>query len=316
MKSSAGGILKGVFAALVTPRDDRGRADLDRLNEIIDFVLARGVSGICLGGATSEYPHFDLSERKDLIRAAACHLKGRARLLVAIGSSSIEGVLELGREAVEAGGDALVLPMPHFYRYAQSDLEHFARQVARKLDFPCILYNLPATTNLLTVETILRLLESEDNLVALKDSSGDLAAQVTLAANRPRSGCALLVGADEVFFPALEKGWDGIISGIASFCPELPASVFRQYHAGELEAARRSYQSLLELIQRVDALPFPWGIRVGQEVRGIRTGPLAIPPSPERELQIQELKGWLEQWLEATCGYAPVPSRMLNRGRG
>lgn len=288
----------GVLAALVTPVTESGRIDFGRLEQIVDFVLGRGVRGICLGGATSEFPHFELEERKELITAVSRQVAGRGWLVTAVGALTLHQIQQLGEHALASGSQALLLPMPYFYRYGQEDLEHFCRENVRRLDAPWMIYNLPSFTNPLRWETIYRLLLHEPRIVGVKDSSGDLEIQQRLAEARRDRPFTLLVGSDSVFLPGLKQGWDGVISGVASFCPELLVALYENFVGGDLEGAEECQRLLEELIAQVDRLPFPWGIRAGQEVRGIPTGPRAFPLSSRRREEEGRLKAWLEGWLD------------------
>ncbi len=294
--------LHGLYAALITPVDAHGQPDEQGLCRLLDFVAQRGVDGFCLGGGTAEYPHFSLEQRKNLVAAAARHLKGRLPFVTAIGATTMRGVLELGAHALEQGSERLLLPMPFFYRYEQQDLAACATEVARTLQAPCLLYNLAAfTNNPLDPETTLRLLRSEPYLVGIKDSSGDAAALETLAAGRAgRPDLTLLCGSDGLFLDALEAGWDGAISGVASCAPEVLAQLYRSHRAGEKAQARLWQDKLNELIALIGRLPFPWSIRVACEVRGLPNGPLPWPLSAERQAEISRLRRRYEQWFE-TC---------------
>jgi 4-hydroxy-tetrahydrodipicolinate synthase len=287
----------GIFAALVTPLDEAGNVSCETFERLMDFVMERGVSGVAVGGGTAEYPHYELEERKELMTRAARHLRERATLLAGIGASTLRATLELGRHAVDAGYDALLLPMPHFFRYEQHDVSAFCRTVARTLRAPCLLYNLPAFTNDLEADTAIKLLHQDEYIVGIKDSSGERGNLVRLAEARAQRGFSLLVGDDALALEALEAGWDGVVSGIACFLPELLVCLHRSYGAGDHQMARRCQGLLNELIVEIIKLPIPWGIRLGLEVRGIPTGPLPLPLSSVREQQISEYRRWLSAWL-------------------
>ncbi len=289
--------LTGLFAALITPVDERGRPDAEGLMRLLDFVLERGVDGVCLGGGTAEYPHFSLEQRKAIIETGARNLGGRVPFVAAIGAPTVRGVLELGRHALEHGSCRLLLPMPYFFHYEQQDLAEYVREVAQTLDAPCLLYNLAAFTNPLDPDTTLELLRTEPNIVGLKDSSGDRAALGRLAAERDESD-TLLCGSDGVLLDALEAGWDGGISGIASCAPEVLTAVYRHHCAGEKDEARRCMGLLDELVALVGRLPFPWSIRVACDVRGLYNGPLPWPLSPDREVEVGRLREDYAQWFD------------------
>ena len=291
--------IKGVYAALITPVDDTGHPDEEGLIRLLDFVLAGGVDGICIGGGTSEYPHFTIDDRKAIIKVASNHLNGRVPFLTAIGAPTMRLVLDLGRFALERGSQMALLPMPYFFRYGQSDLDAYARTVAAGLGGPCLLYNLPGFTNPLDPETTLDLLRTEQNLVGFKDSSGDRSAlQVLRSVKVQRPDVSLLCGSDGLFLEALEASWDGGISGIASCAPELLAAIYGHHAAGEHQEARQRQGLLGELIQLIDRLPFPWSIRLACEVRGIDNGPLPFPLSEERRMEVASQRKAYADWFD------------------
>ncbi len=291
--------LSGVHAALVTPIDEYGRPDLAAFDRVIEFIVERGVDGVVIGGGTAEYPHFDVTDRAALAAHAVRRMAGRGRVTVCVGTSSIHSTVKLTKIAAGTGCDALVLPMPSFFNYSQDDLVAYCETVCASVAMPFLLYNLPSFTNGILPATAIRLLNEVPNLVGMKDSSGDVASLKPLADARDEAGFSLFVGDDSLLFGALEAGWDGVVSGIACFVPELIGAVYRSYRSGDVALAA-SYQATLDaLIDEVVRLPIPWGVRVGLGARGIPNGPMHLPPSPERLRQIDELRGWLRNWAEA-----------------
>jgi 4-hydroxy-tetrahydrodipicolinate synthase len=129
---------EGVYAALLTPWDSQGDVDHAAYDRILDFLLERGVEGVVIGGGTGEYPHLELAERAELIARAVRGVRGRAKVIASIGTSSLHSTLKLGRCAIAAGCDAILLPMPYFFRYEQQDLSAFCETVSRTLQAPCL----------------------------------------------------------------------------------------------------------------------------------------------------------------------------------
>jgi 4-hydroxy-tetrahydrodipicolinate synthase len=290
--------VSGVLAALVTPIDDAGQVDLATFDHVIDFVVARGVDGVVIGGGTAEYPNFELEDRARLAARAVQRMSGRGSVITCVGTASIHSTLRLARSAADSGSDALLIPMPHFFRYEQQDLTAFCERVCSSVSAPCLLYNLPSFTNGLSVETAIHLLESMPNLMGMKDSSGEKANLAPLARARQRRGFSLFVGDDSLLLDALRAGWDGVVSGIACFVPELIVAVYRSHRAGNAGQAAAYQATLDELIEQVVRLPIPWGVRVGLEARGIPNGPMHVPPTQERRRQMDELCCWLRHWAE------------------
>jgi len=289
--------IAGLFAAVATPTHVDGRVDFRTLDRLVDFLVEGGASGICLGGATGEYPHFESADRKAIIRRAADRLPGDRGLVVGIGAPSMRQTIELGETALEAGSRALLLPMPMFFRYEQEDLEAYCAHVSGALRAPCLLYNLPDFTNGLAQATVINLLRGEEFIVGIKDSSGSVENLDAFARARQGQPWTLLVGDDRALHKGLEAGWDGGISGVAGFCPELLVAIYRSFVEGRRDETARLQGLLDELIVHLGPFPTPWGIRIGLAARGIDTGPLPLPVTPARRRQIAAFREWLPDWL-------------------
>jgi 4-hydroxy-tetrahydrodipicolinate synthase len=289
--------MKGLFAAVATPIHDDGRFDEAGFDRLVEFLVEAGVDGICISGATGEFPHFEMAERLAVIKRAAECLPSDRVLLVGIGSSSMRRTLVLGEAAVAAGSQALLLPMPMFFRYQQEDLQAFAAHVSRALRAPCLLYDLPDFTNGLSPETSLALLRHEEFIVGIKDSSGREENVTTFAQARQDRDWALLVGDDRLLSAGLLAGWDGGISGVAGCCPELLVEIVRSVRDRRPDQTTRLQARLDELIARLSVFPTPWGIRIALEARGISTGPLPLPVAPARRRQMHEFQEWFRGWI-------------------
>jgi 4-hydroxy-tetrahydrodipicolinate synthase len=290
--------LSGVFAALITPIDANGRPDMEAFNRVIDFVFERSVDGVVIGGGTAEYPHFDIADRATLAAHAVHRVAGRGMVITCVGTSSIHSTLRLAQSAAGSGSDALLVPMPFFFRYEQDDLASYCETVCASAPLPCLLYNLPSFTNEIEVSTAIRLLKNVPNLIGMKDSSGATGNLGPLGLAHKDAGFSLFVGDDSLLLGALQAGWDGVVSGIACFVPELIGAVYRSYRDGD-EAGACAYQATLDvLIEEVVRLPIPWGVRVGLAVRSVTNGPMHLPPSATRLRQIAELQDWLRNWAE------------------
>jgi len=289
--------IAGLFAAVATPVHADGRVDFRTLDRLVDFLVESGASGVCLGGATGEYPHFETADRRAVIQRAADRLPDDRALVVGIGAPSMRQTIELGETALEAGSRALLLPMPMFFRYEQEDLEAYCAHVSGALRAPCLLYNLPDFTNGLAAATVLNLLRREEFIVGIKDSSGSVENLAAFAQARNGQPWTLLVGDDRALHKGLQAGWDGGISGVAGCCPELLVSLVRSARDGHPDETATLQAQLDELIGRLGVFPTPWGIRIALEARGFPTGPLPLPLTPGRRQQILEFQVWFRAWL-------------------
>lgn len=290
--------LSGLIAAVATPLTANGTLDIPTFARIVAMLTDAGVAGVCLGGATAEYPHTSREERLDLIGQASRCLPAGTTLVVGIGAASPRDVIALSHASFEAGATAVLLSMPLFFPYAQDDLEAFCRDVASRAGGPMLLYDLPSFTTPLDTSTIVTLLEEVPGIVGLKDSSGKRERLDALVARRGARPWRLIVGDDNVLAEGLAAGWDGSISGVAGFCPELLVALTDAGLQRETARAAELFTWLQELIAQISVFPTPWGIRIGLAARGIDTGPLPLPLSPRRVAQIAAFHAWLPGWLD------------------
>jgi len=237
-----------------------------------------------------------MDERFRVAAHAARRVGGRSKVFTCIGSSSVHSTLQLAKRAAGLGNEALLLPMPYFFRYDQGDLAAFCEKVCDAVDARFLLYNLPSFTNPLDATTAIHLLESVPNLVGMKDSSGQKGNLAPLAEARADGRFSLLVGDDSLLLAAARAGWDGVISGIACFAPELVTAVYRSHRGGRAKEAARLQEMLDQIIEWVVRLPIPWAVRVGLAARGIPNGPMHLPPSAERAKVIIDFGDWFKRW--------------------
>jgi 4-hydroxy-tetrahydrodipicolinate synthase len=285
--------VNGVYAALLIPRDPAGAPDEEAFRRSLEFLLARGVSGVALNGATGEYCHTTPAEVERLLAICRETLSGRAPFLCGIGAPGLDGAIALGRMAISAGAAALLLPMPYFFRYSQDDLRAFCSAVAAALPAPILLYNLPKFTNPLEAPTVEALLDSAPNIVGMKDSSGSLELLRLLG---PRGACRI-VGDDGVLVRALDEGvCDGVVSGVAGVLPELIRFLF---HERQSPAYASAAGLLAELIGRLSVFPTPWGLKLIAECRGMAPARFFQPLSEARRAQAREFQEWFGPWWAA-----------------
>ncbi|MEK7403922.1 MAG: dihydrodipicolinate synthase family protein [Acidobacteriota bacterium] len=289
--------IRGVNAAAVTARrpGDPG-IDLAATFELIDFLSASGVQAIALLGTTGEFLHFDLRERTRLVELAV--KRSRVPVVAAVGHSTLDGALLLGREAACAGASALVVMPPYFFRYQQDDIKEFYLRFAAGIKgaAPVFLYNIPFFTSEISPETAVELLAT-GLFAGIKDSSGCWETFLRLRAAREEKPFTLLVGNDVIFARARAAGADGVISGVAGALPELMVALDRAIVAGDAPQRERLDARLQEFISWVDRLPAPIGVREAAALRGLKVGPPAVPPGPEGQRLLAAFRDWFKEWL-------------------
>jgi 4-hydroxy-tetrahydrodipicolinate synthase len=296
---------RGVLAALATPVDGHGQPDLATFAELIEFVAERGIDGVVIGGATGEYAGFSIEQRGCLISEAAKRANDHFAVVAGIGAQTVPQTSRLAGLAADVGCRAILLPMPYFFRYQQEDLLEYSKVVCGAAKLPCLLYHLPSFTNGLELDNLVRLLESDAGFAGIKDSSGQSRHLSPLREVKDVRELDLFVGDDSLALDAISAGWDGVISGIACFLPELLVSLVDAHRAGDLAMARSRQDDLDRVIEEVVKLPIPWAVRIGLEARGLSSGPLPLPLSPHRRGQVDAYRTWCRQWLREKTWMQP-----------
>ncbi len=291
-----GKLVSGVVAAVCTPRQPDGSLDEQALRNELEFLMARSIPAFAVNGATGEYCLTAPHELAAIARIASEVTAGRAELLCGIGSAGFRGCIANAEIALAAGAKALLLPAPHFFPYAQEDVEIFCREVAARVKQPILLYNLPQFTTGFDRETVAALIGGCENIVGIKDSSGSL--DILRALSCPDSRACRIVGNDSALVQALREGvCDGVVSGIACVLPELLLALFEAGAEPESDRFRECGRLLDEFIRAIAPFPVPWALKWVGEVRGIVPARFSQPVSASRLRQGAELQAWFEEWF-------------------
>lgn len=238
-------MFEGVFTALVTPFRD-GALDERALHGAIEQQIAAGVDGLVPCGSTGEAATLSHAEHRRVVEVAVAAARGRVQVLAGTGSNSTTEAIELTRHAKEAGADGALLISPYYNRPTQDGIVAHYAEVARQTAFPLVAYNVPGRTasNILPA-TIARLAEV-DQIVAVKESCGDLNQIAHVLAAVPAS-FSVLSGDDWATLPLLALGGKGVISTASNVAPGEVVDLVRAFRAGDLARARALHYRLLPL---------------------------------------------------------------------
>jgi 4-hydroxy-tetrahydrodipicolinate synthase len=290
-------LIRGLHAAVLTPRDSQGKLDESALARQLEFLLTNRVCKFLFNGATGEYCLSTSTDVNRCLQIARAILPTEASFLCGIGAAGLHETLALCTVAVEGGATGLLLPAPYFFPYDQQDLLAFVRAVAANVRLPILLYNLPRFTTGFTTATSVELIKECAEVVGIKDSSGSL--DTLRALTREGIAAARMIGNDSALAQALvEDVCDGVVSGVACVAPELILPLFANPPGNE--TFQRAAERLRQFISKVDVLPAPWGVKVIAEARGIAKASYALPLSAQRETQIREIQDWFNEWIYET----------------
>ena len=268
--------LRGSMVALVTPFAD-GEVDWDAMGRLIDFQLDGGTQGLVPCGTTGESPTLSHAEHDAVIEFTIQRAAGRAPVIAGTGSNNTAEAVRLTGHAQDAGADACLIVNPYYNKPTQHGMiEHIA--AIAEVGMPIVLYNIPARTGIeLTTDTIVRMYDEIEQVIAVKEATGNVDNASALAA---RCDITIISGDDSLTLPVCSAGGVGVISVLGNL---LPAEIRRLTDAiaeGDLRAATRQHLKLFPLFKGcfVETNPIP--IKAMLSMTGMIRNELRLPLSP------------------------------------
>ncbi|WP_027857035.1 4-hydroxy-tetrahydrodipicolinate synthase [Marinobacterium jannaschii] len=254
-------MITGSLVALVTPMKTDGSVDWDALNKIVDLHLEKGTDSIVAVGTTGESATLDPTEHCQVIRAVVERVAGRIPVIAGTGANSTAEAIHLTAEAKQAGADACLLVVPYYNKPTQEGMYQHFRTIAEAVDVPQILYNVPGRTACdMDNHTVLRLAEI-DNIVGIKDATGDVVRGKALIAAAPED-FAVYSGDDPTAYQLMLAGGAGNISVTANVAPAEMAQLCAIARNGESEAAELMNNRLMPLHEKLfmesNPIPVKW----------------------------------------------------------
>lgn len=219
--------LRGMIPPMVSPLLHEDALDVAGLERLVEHILGGGVHGLFVLGSTGEGPSLSGRVRRELIAHVCRQVNHRVPVLVGITDNSLAESLALANFAAVAGAQAVVCTAPSYFPAGDAELLHFFKSLNSRLPLPLLLYNMPALTGISFSMDLIRALMAEENIVGLKDSSGDLnyfQAVREVAADRP--DWTLTVGPERLLADAIDLGADGGVSGGANLHPRLLVDLY------------------------------------------------------------------------------------------
>lgn len=276
-------MLHGSMVALVTPMSADNQIDWDCLNKLVEWHIEQGTHAIVAAGTTGESATLSMEENKAVIKAVVDTVRGRIPVIAGTGANNTMEALELTESAKESGADACLLVTPYYNKPTQEGLFRHYEYIASRVDIPQILYNVPGRTAVdMQPETVLRLAEV-DNIVGIKEATGDIERARELIAKAP-ADFMIISGDDPTALEVILMGGRGNISVTANVAPKLMARLCELALAGEEEEARAINATLEPLNKALflesNPIPAKWALHEMQLIPpGIR---LPLTPLAEQ----------------------------------
>lgn len=300
--------LRGCATALVTPFTSDGAIDDDALTRLIEYQLAGGVKLLVPCGTTGESATMTDEEDQQVIKRTIDLARGRAHVIAGTGSNSTAAAIQNSKIAEAMGADALLVVAPYYNKPTQHGLYAHFRAVSEAVNTPMVIYNVPGRTSCnISAETTLRLARDCDNIVAIKEASGNLSQIMEILRDRPE-GFRVLSGDDAITFAMIALGGDGLISVASNEAPELMARMVHLALEGNWEEARALHYRLLPLMELNFIESSPGPVKAGLAMMNIIGENFRLPMVPIQEKSRALLRVALLELglLHATAAAAPA----------
>lgn len=269
--------LGSILTAMVTPFDNRGGVDLVEAARLAQFLVERGNDGVVVAGSTGEGMALDETERNALFSAVKAAVGEGVAVWANIGTNETRGSVHAAEAAHARGVDALLAVVPYYNKPTQSGmLAHFGA-IADATPLPVIIYNIPGRTaaNMLP-QTLRELAWRHDNVVGVKESSGDLKQIATVLRDRA-PGFLVYAGDDHLFLPCLALGADGVVGVASHLCSREYVAMAQAYRSGDVTRAGAIHAELLGLIDALFATTNPIGVKFAMRELGFAVGDCRLP---------------------------------------
>lgn len=270
-------IFKGAGVAIVTPMKSNEEVNYEKLEELIDIQIKEGTDSIIIAGTTGESSTLTMEEHREVIEAAVKFTNHRVPVIAGTGSNCTRTAIQLSQEAEEAGVDGLLIVTPYYNKATQAGLVKHYTDIARSVKTPIIMYNVPGRTgcNLLP-ETVATLFKNEENIVGLKEATGNLA-QASQTMYLTNGRLDLYSGEDGLVLPLMAIGAVGVISVWSNIAPEKAHMLCESFFQGDLATAQKLQREALPLVDALFSEVNPIPVKTAMNLMGLEVGPLRSP---------------------------------------
>ncbi|WP_142826748.1 4-hydroxy-tetrahydrodipicolinate synthase [Planococcus soli] len=278
-----------VITAMVTPFDQHGEIDFPATQKLIEHLIANGSDGLVVAGTTGESPTLSTDEKAELFQFTVNTVAGRIPVIAGTGSNNTRASISLTRQAEEAGVDGIMLVTPYYNKPSQEGMFQHFEAIAQSTTLPVMLYNIPGRSVVnLSPETIIRL-SKIDNIVSVKEASGDLDAAAEIIEKTPAS-FSVYSGDDSLTLPMLSIGGTGIVSVSAHIIGNDMQDMVTSFKTGDVKKAAAIHRRLLPTMKALFAAPNPTPVKAALNLTGIRVGGVRLPMIPLTEEETSALR--------------------------
>ena len=271
--------IEGIITPIVTPfkRDKEQSINYEALKELVDRLINKGVSGIFILGSNGEFHVVSNEEAIEMTKRTIEYVKGRVPVYVGTGRNSTKETIDLSQAVEEAGADALSVITPYFISPNNKELLNHFKLIADSTSLPIVLYNIPKTTKINLSKEIVGELAKIENIVAIKDSSGDMDNLKGYIDACKGTNMKVLVGSDSKIASAIKLGAVGAIAGTSNVITDHVLSLYSALKKEDYEKADKLQEDIEKIRDVLKMETLPSVMKRAVEWQGINVGPARLP---------------------------------------
>ncbi len=284
-----------LITAMVTPFDSQGELDLARTEQFVDRLIEGGNDALVVNGTTGESPTVFYPQKMELFKTVVSANSKRVPIIANVGDNCTEDTVDFAKKVSTLGVDALMCVVPYYNKPPQEGLYQHFSEIAAAVDLPIVLYNIPGRCVInMQADTTLRLANDCDNIVAVKEASGDMK-QIERIASEAPDGFEVISGDDSATLEIMRLGGTGVISTIGNVCPSRMKEIVSLCAEGRWEEAEDANEKLLPLMDGLFETSNPILVKEALALSGFPVGGVRLPLVNATPKQSARLKQLMEQ---------------------
>ncbi len=290
----------GMGVALITPFREDESVDFDALNRLLDYQLQNGTDYLVILGTTAETATLSPEEKEEIIQTVLAKVNGRLPIVLGVGGNNTKAVVSELKTRNFDGIDAILSVVPYYNKPSQEGIFQHYSAIAEASKVPVIIYNVPGRTGVnMTAETTLRLARQYNNIIAVKEASGNIVQMDDIIKNKPED-FMVISGDDGITFPLITLGAVGVISVIGNAFPKEFSKMVRLALQGDYEASRVIHHRFTELFDLLFVDGNPAGAKCMLSIMGYIENRLRLPLVPTRITTFEKIRQVLDE-LNIKC---------------
>lgn len=282
-------IFKGSAVALITPFNENNEVDFEKLGELVEYHIENNTDAIVACGTTGEASTLDDAEHLAVIKYVIDKVNKRIPVIAGTGGNNTQHSIYMSQEAEKFGADGLLIITPYYNKGNKSGIKKHFESIAESVNIPIIMYNVPGRTCVNMSPALVAELSKIDNIVGIKEASGNLA-QVAEIAGLVPDDFAIYSGNDDSILPLLSLGGSGVISVLANICPQETHDLVNKFFEGDLKGSRDLQLNMKPLIDALFIEVNPVPVKTAANLLGFNVGGLRLPLAEMNSENVEVLK--------------------------